>query len=423
MARRAGGPVTVLAVHNRYREFGGEDVAFEAETQLLEEHGHRVERVVVDNDRIPDDPSVPESTRLAVRTIWSPRAAALVARRVRAAGAGVVHVHNFFPLLSPAIYSAARAAGAAVVQTLHNYRLICPVATLYRDGHVCEDCVGRPFAWPGVVHACYRGSVSASAAVATMLAANRIRGTWRRDVDLYLAVSDFIRTKLVEGLLPADLVAVKPNFVADPGPSERDPGAHFLYVGRLSEDKGIETLLDAWRLVDPRIGLRIVGDGPLAGRVAAAAVRLPNVTWVGRVAHEGIIDELHAARALVFPSRWYEGMPLVIVEAFAAGRPVIASRLGTAGELVSDATGTLFPAGDPVALARAVSWFDANADAAAARGFAARERYLEAYSPERNYPLIAAFYAEAIRRHEASASRQRTGARARGRRDEAVATD
>jgi glycosyltransferase involved in cell wall biosynthesis len=422
MARRQRGPVTVLAVHNRYREFGGEDVAFVAETHLLEEHGHRVERVVVDNDRIPDDPTLAESTRLAARTIWSPPAAALIAERVRAVRADVVHVHNFFPLLSPAIYSAARTAGAAVVQTLHNYRLICPVATLYRDGHVCEDCVGRSFAWPGIVHACYRASAPASAVVATMLAANRLRGTWRRDVDLYLAVSEFIRSKVVEGLLPADLVAVKPNFVADPGPSDARPGRHFLYVGRLSEDKGIETLLDAWRRVDRSIELRIVGDGPLAGLVEAASAGLPNVTLVGRISHDRISDELRAAVGLVFPSRWYEGMPLVIIEAFAAGRPVIASRLGTAGELVSEATGRLFPAGDAVALAEAVGWFNAHPDAAIERGAAARRRYLDGYSPDRNYPLIAALYAEAIRRYDASGA-ARHAVKPRNRADDGVAVD
>lgn len=395
----------MLAIHNRYRQSGGEDVAFEAETRLLEEHGHRVERLVLENSSIPDNPSFERSARLALGTIWSERSATAVAQRVRRARADVVHVHNFFPLLSPSIYAAARHAGAAVVQTLHNYRLVCPVATLYRDGHVCEDCLGRAVAWPSVVHRCYRGSVSGSAAVAGMLAMNRVRGTWVRDVDLYLAVSETVRAKVVEGLLPADLVAVKPNFVPDPGQPVTPPGNHFLFVGRLAEDKGVETLVEAWRQLDPSIRLRVVGDGPLAPLVRAASIQLPNLTAVGRIPHDAVLGELRAAKALVFPSRWYEGMPLTIVEAFAAGRPVVASRLGTAGELVTDATGLLFTPGDAAGLAGAVSTLAADSAAAAALGSAARQVYVRDYTPAANYELLGAFYAEAIRRRRRAAER------------------
>ncbi|HEY6057312.1 MAG TPA: glycosyltransferase, partial [Candidatus Limnocylindrales bacterium] len=256
-------PSTILAVHNRYKQHGGEDVVFDAETALLEAHGHRVERFVVDNEQIDERPGFGEALGLAARTVWSVRAARVLRNRVRRLRPDLVHVHNFFPLLSPSIYSACRSEGAAVVQTLHNYRLVCPVATLYRDGHPCEDCLGRAFAWPGIIHACYRESASASAAVATMLAFHRARRTWSRDVDLYVAVSAFLRSKLVEGLLEPDRVVVKPNFVRGTAEPGSNPDGPFLYVGRLSPDKGIETLLEAWAHVPSHVNLRIVGDGPL----------------------------------------------------------------------------------------------------------------------------------------------------------------
>jgi glycosyltransferase involved in cell wall biosynthesis len=389
--------VTILAVHNRYRTRAGEDVAFDAETSLLEAHGHRLERLVVDNSNLTDPGGPAAAVRLAARSVWSSSAAQMVRTAVTRLRPDVVHVHNFVPLLSPAIYSAAREAGPAVVQTLHNYRLICPKATLYRDGHVCEDCPGRAFAWPSIVHSCYRDSRAASLAIATMLSANRARGTWVRDVDLYLAVSGFLRQKVVDTLLPDDSVVVKPNFVADPG-SPAQLGNSFLYVGRLAEDKGIGTLLEAWSGLPPTIQLRIVGDGPMAPVVAEAAEKAPNIVPVGRLPHERVIDEFRAARAVILPSLWYEGMPLVVLEAFAAGRPVIASHLGAAAEMVDDSNGLSFPAGDAAALRTQVAWLvehDAEADQMAA---AARTTYLANYAPEPNYRQLVEAYDLALRR-------------------------
>jgi glycosyltransferase involved in cell wall biosynthesis len=403
---------SVLVVHNRYRQWGGEDAVFDSETELLTAHGHRVERLIVDNDAIPDHPSASGRIRLAARTVWSDRAAAAVADRARAVGASVVHIHNFVPLLSPAIHGAARSTGAAVVQTLHNYRLICPAATLFRDGAPCNDCVGRRITMPAVVHACYRDSRAQTAVITAMLAVHRARRTWERDVDAFIALTEFGRERFVEGGLPADRIAVKPNFVAD-----RDGGANedsaerryaegpFLFVGRLSPEKGVETLIAAWPHVGGGRSLRVVGDGPLADRIRSAAESVPGVTVVGPLSRDDVDREMRSAAALVFPSVWYEGMPITLIEAFAAGLPVVASRLGAMETMVQDGhTGILVAPADAGALAEAITRASADPAGLAAMGAAARNAYLETYAPDSNYARLAEIYASAVARRRASAS-------------------
>ena len=401
---------SVLVVHNRYRQWGGEDSVFDAETGLLEAHGHRVERLIVDNDAIPDHPSASQRLRLAARTVWSGRAADAVAERARAVGAGVVHIHNFVPLLSPAVHGAARSTGAAVVQTLHNYRLICPAATLFRDGAPCEDCVGRRVTMPAVVHACYRDSRAQTAVITSMLAVHNARRTWHRDVDAFIALTDFGRARFVAGGLPADRIVVKPNFVADRDGGETDGSLDrryadgpFLFVGRLSPEKGVETLLEAWPHVTGGRSLRIVGDGPLAARVHSLAESMPGVTVVGPLSRDAVDREMRSAAALVFPSVWYEGMPITLIEALAARLPVIASRLGAMETMVDDGrTGVLVASGDPRALAEGLSNVAADAPRLAAMGAAARAAYVETYAPDANYARLAAIYAAAVARRRGS---------------------
>jgi glycosyltransferase involved in cell wall biosynthesis len=393
-------PGTVLAVHNRYRQFGGEDVSFATETALLEAHGHRVERFVVDNHRIDDSPTLVEAMGLAARTVWSTRAARMLGERVRTLRPDVVHVHNFFPLLSPAIFSACRREGAAVVQTLHNYRLVCPAATLYRDGGVCEDCVGRTVAWPAVLHSCYRGSAPASAAVAAMITVHRARGTWWRDIDMYIAVSEFLRGTLIRGMLDPDRIVTKSNFVMDDPGYGHDPDGPFLFLGRLAEQKGVMTLLDAWKRVPAEIHLRIVGDGPLAAKVRTEAAPHPNIEVIGPVPHDEVSQQFRAARALIFPSRSHEGgMPLAIMEAFAAGLPVIGSDIGAVSEIIDDHTnGLFFGPGDPDALAARVRWLFEHGEERAALAQGARATYLARFTPEPNYERLIEIYRAATDR-------------------------
>lgn len=390
-------PETILVVHERYREPGGEDVVVAAETALLTSRGHRVETFVVDNETIPERPSPGQRMRLAIDTVWSRGAAARLRTLVRRLRPEVVHVHNTLPLLSPAVHAACHAEGVPTVQTLHNYRLVCPAATLFRAGHPCEACLGRRVAWPGVWHACYRGSRAQTATVAAMLALHRARRTWWRDVGRFIALTDFARERLVAGGLPAGRIDVKPNFMAsDPGPG--GGGSEHLFLGRLVPEKGVSTLLAALAGHDARVTCRVAGSGPLEAEVRAAAAAGDGLVALGPLDRTGVVRELRAARALVIPSTWYEGFPMALVEAYASGVPVIASRIGSLIELVDEGrTGLLVTPGDPADLARALAWSHDHPGEMRRMGAQARRRYEERYTAEVNYPELMTIYARAMR--------------------------
>lgn len=378
----------ILLVHNTYQQPGGEDEVVRTERRLLEERGHRVLQFSRHNDEI-DRMSALE---VAGTTLWSRATRRDLARLLRAERPEVVHFHNTFPLISPSAYYAVRDEGTPIVQTLHNYRLVCSNAQLFRDGGPCEDCIGRKLPWPGVLHACYRDDRAASAVVVAMLGLHRALGTWSRLVGRYIALTDFARVKFIEGGLPPDRIAVKPNFLhPDPGAGPGG-GGFVLYVGRLSEEKGIETLLRAWEVVeDPP--LRIVGDGPLAPLVREAESRARGVRWLGRQTQDEVQRLLGEARCLIVPSRWYEGFPRVVVEAFARGTPVVASRLGGLAEIVEDGrTGRLFRPGDPDDLLLAVRTIDRDGASMRPR---ARAEFEAQYTADVSYRTLMRIYAEA----------------------------
>lgn len=376
------GRATVVLVHERYQQPGGEDRVFADEIQLLRSRGHRVATFTADNRDI-GGMSV---AALARDTLWNADAARRLRARVRAEGASVVHVHNTFPLLSPAVYRAARAEGAAVVQTLHNYRLLCPNALLFHDGSPCERCVGRPFAWPGVLRGCYRDSRVQTAAAAGMVAAHRALGTWTRDVDAYVALSEFAREKFVAGGLPEGKLFVRPNYLLDDPGGGAHGGGYALYAGRLSEEKGIGTLLKAWAVLDERVPLKVVGSGPLE---AVAGAGVPGVEWLGPRPREEVLGLMRDAALLVFPSECYENFPLALVEAFAAGLPVVAADAGAAGEIVlAHGAGFTFPPGDFTALAAAVERLIGDPAARRGTSLAARAAFEREYTADRAYERL-----------------------------------
>jgi glycosyltransferase involved in cell wall biosynthesis len=378
----------LLLVHNYYQQRGGEDVVFEAEGSLLEHYGHEVLRYTARND----DVRGLSQPHLALRALWSRTASREVARLVRDHRPDLIHVHNTLPLISPSVYYAARAARVPVVHTVHNYRLLCPSATLFREGGVCEACLGHAVPLPGVRHACYRNSRMASAAVAAMLATHRLLGTWRRTVARFIALTEFAREKLIAGGLPADKVVVKPNFTGDPG-LRRTERRYALFVGRLSQEKGYQVLIEAWaRLADP-VPLLVVGDGPGAEFVAEAARRQPGVRFMGRQSAAEVAELMAGALFLVFPSIWYETFGLAIIEAFAAGTPVIASELGAMASLVQHGrTGLHCRAGDAGDLARQVEWAVAHPEQMRHLGRNAREAYEAHFTPSRNYEMLMEIY-------------------------------
>ncbi|MDH3644555.1 MAG: glycosyltransferase, partial [Gammaproteobacteria bacterium] len=262
-----------------------------------------------------------DKTDLLKRTIWNRQTVADLRQLIETERPDVMHCHNIFPLISPSAYDVARDMNVPVVQTLHNYRLVCPKATLLREGRICEDCLGKLLAWPAVVHACYRDSRSASAAVTGMLAYHWQRGTWKKAVDRYVAPSQFLKQKLVEGGFPEDAISVKPHFVAhDPG-TGAGSGNYALYVGRLSPEKGVQCLLDAWALLPDQLELKFLGDGPLADTVAAAASANARIEWLGHQPAATVHTMMKEAKFLIVPSIWYEPFGLCVIESFANGTP------------------------------------------------------------------------------------------------------
>ncbi|MGB7440878.1 MAG: glycosyltransferase [Coleofasciculaceae cyanobacterium] len=384
----------ILSIHNNYQIRGGEDESREAEERLLREMGHRVEVYQENNDRIADM----GSGRLALRTIWSTEAYQKVKQYLTGSTYNLVHVQNFFPLISPSVYYAAKAAGVPVVQTLRNYRLLCPNALFFRDGHVCEDCLGKFVPYPGVQHACYRNSRPASGVTMAMLTVHRTMGTWTQMVDVYIALTNFAREKLIQGGLPAEKIVVKPNFVhPDPGIGE-GTGGYALFVGRLSVEKGLDTLLSAWQQLDGKIPLRIVGDGPLTSQVKEVAERLPQIEWLGRRPMAEVHALMGEAMFLVFPSKWYETFGRVAVEAFAKGTPVIAANIGAIAELVDHGrTGLHFCPGDPVDLAAKVEWALAHPKELAQMRQEVRAEFEAKYTAKENYKRVMEIYSLACK--------------------------
>jgi glycosyltransferase involved in cell wall biosynthesis len=384
--------VKVLVVHNYYQQPGGEDRCLDAEVAMLRANGHEVVQYCADNDAVDGMGRL----NLLARTVWSRPAYRDLRDLIRAERPAVAHFHNTFPLISPAAYYAARKEGVPVVQTLHNFRLLCPNALFFRDGRVCEDCLGKAVPWPGIVHGCYRGSRSTSAAVAAMVTTHRALGTWQDAVDVYIALTEASRGKFVAGGLPAAKLVVKPNFLdVDPGPGD-GRGGYAVYVGRLSAEKGIGTLLEAWRTLD--FPLRIVGDGPLAGPVAEAAAKNPAIQWLKSRPPEEVLDLIGGAAVLLLPSECYENFPRVAVEAFAKGTPVIASRLGAMAEIVADGrTGWHFEAGNAEDLSAVVGrvWPPATRRGLNEFRKAARAEFEENYTAEANYRALAAIYERA----------------------------
>ena len=394
----------ILIAHNSYQNAGGEDVVAATEAQFLQQAGHAVVWYRRDNHELGNSLGL-RSVAMAAAALWSQgsyRSLRTVLHRERP---DVAHFHNTFPLISPSAYYACSHENIPVVQTLHNYRLLCPSAILFRAGQVCERCLGRPVAWPGVVRSCYRGDLFATATVAGMLAAHRTIGSWRKKIDCYIALSHFAKQKFVAGGIPAERIVVSPNVVhPDPGP-KNGPGEYALFLGRLTEEKGINTLLHAWRQLKLPVPLLIAGTGPLQDDVAVrAGCAGSRITVLGQVAREQVPALLKHARFLACPSLLYENFPVSIVEAFACGVPVIASDLGSMAEVVTDhATGLLFKPGASADLAARVEWAWTHPDELQSMGFLARAEYEAKYTAERGLERLLIVYETAIRAHARAA--------------------
>jgi glycosyltransferase involved in cell wall biosynthesis len=384
----------VLLCHTYYTQRGGEDCSFDEERELLRAHGHRVIEYVRRNDELAQ-----LSPLLAAgATLWNRRAARDVARLIEADRPDVLHATNTFPLISPAVCHAASRRGVAVVQALRNYRLLCANSYLLRDGRPCEDCVGRSLPLAAIRHRCYRGSAAASAVVAGMQVLHRKLGLWQSKVDAFFTLTHFARRKFIEAGLPASRIHVKHNSVSpDPGVGRGD-GGYAVFVGRLSPEKGVHTLLEAWRQ-DPSLPpLKVAGDGPLAAEVRAATAADDRISWLGHLSTSDANQLIGAATVLIMPSLWYETFGRTIAEAFAAGTPVIASNLGAMAELVADGkTGYLFEPGSAASLAATIRQLLARprADQEGMRA-SARQAFDRSFTPEQNYSRLIDIYELAL---------------------------
>jgi glycosyltransferase involved in cell wall biosynthesis len=388
----------VLLVHNAYQQQGGEEAEADAESQLLAEHGHEVIPYRRNNNEL-ENISLPRSIAAGIQAVWASRSQRDLRQIITRERPDVAHFHNTFPLISPSAYYACSEAGLPAVQTLHNYRLLCPGGLLSRDGHFCEECVPRLLKWRGVLHGCYRDSRLASASVATMLAVHSSLGTWRDKIAQFIALSEFSRTKFVEGGLRAAKITVKPNFVS-PDPCVRDSdGDYVISVGRLSIEKGADLLLKAWSKMSRAIPLRVFGDGPVRATLERekAALGLANVSFEGALQREAVPRALKQSRFLVFSSQCYENFPLVIAEAYACGVPVVAPRFGAPGEIVHNGvTGLHFEAGEAEDLVRKVEWAWFHPEETREMGRAARLEYETKYTADRNYKTLMKIYERAL---------------------------
>jgi glycosyltransferase involved in cell wall biosynthesis len=390
----------ILLVHNAYQQRGGEDTVVAAEAEQLELHGHRVSYYSRHNDELLQQGPL-QVIAAGIDTVWATKSFRELERLLASEKPAIAHFHNTFPLISPSAYYACARAGVPVVQTLHNYRLLCPGATFLRNGRVCEACLGHAIPWKGVVHGCYRGSRATTAAVATMLATHRVLQTWQTKVDTYVALSEFARRKFVAGGLPARRILVKPNFVyPDPGTRpHKETGEYALFVGRLSEEKGLRGLLGAWKLLSRPIPLFILGDGPLREEIRSQieTLGLSGVTVLGNVSRKEVFHWMKGARFLVCPSHWFEGCPLVIVEAFACGIPVIATGHGPTAETIEPGrTGLHVVPGDNRDLAVKVEWAWAHPNEMEIMGRAARREYETKYTAQQNYACMMAIYQQLL---------------------------
>jgi glycosyltransferase involved in cell wall biosynthesis len=387
----------ILILHNRYKIIGGEEGVVKAEYALLANHGHDVAVFEVSNDRIV---GIWGKLRTAIDGIYSLPSKQQVSDAIAQMEPDLVHVHNFFPLLSPSVYDACLDADVPVVQTLHNYRLLCPKAMPFRNGQICEDCFDRVVPWAGILHGCYRNSHIQSASVAAMLGLHHWQRTWHKRVDAYIALSDFQKQVFVRSGLPEERFFVKPNFVfGSESPDDSTRGDFALFVGRLSEEKGVDVLLDAYLQHHLTIPLKIIGDGPSRAALEEKAAGLPQVTFLGRQDATVVMQMMQIAQFLVFPSIWYEGFPLTIAEAYACRLPTIASNLGTMSEIVVDGvTGVHFESGNAADLASKMQWAISHPHALKKMGEAAYQIYKHRYTPEVNYPQLLKIYNSAIDR-------------------------
>lgn len=391
----------VLMVHNFYGSTApsGENLVFEAEKTLLEKMGHTVLTFTRHSDEIRAQ-GLRGAIKGAMAVPWNPFSATEMLKVLDEFKPDVVHAHNTFPLISPSVFHAI-GQRAATVLTLHNYRLLCPAAIPMRDGKVCTDCIDRQSVLPALQHGCYRGSRVATLPLAANVALHRALGTWQHQVDAFIALSDFQKSLLGHGGLSVEKIHIKPNFYAcNPVAVPFNQRAEqVVFVGRLSEEKGVRTLIKAWQQWGSAAPLlRMIGDGPLRDELQQQAKGLP-IEFMGQIPAAAAQAQIAKSKLLVLPSEWFETFGLVLIEAFAAGTPAAVSNLGPLPSIVSHGdSGVVFEAANPSALLQAVRQVMNDPVQLKQFGLGARQAFETLYNEEANYVMLMDIYQAAITR-------------------------
>lgn len=387
-------------LHNRYQYPGGEDRSTEADIALLRQFGHQVSLLERHNDDIHEFSAL-EKLQLFWQTAWNPQAYQTVRSHLKEKLPDLLHVQNFFPLWSPSVHAAARSLDIPTIQHLHNFRLGCLNGYLLRGNQVCEVCVGHN-PWRGVVYRCYRESLPASLSVWHLLTLNRWRHTWQTQVDGFIVPSQFAADKLIQIGINPDRLYVKPAVVQDPGLSDLPipDSPRFIFIGRLSDQKGVLLLLQAWAALNqPEWQLQLIGSGPLQLKLEQF-IRdraLSNVAFLGQLSTQQVIQAIQSATAVVVPSQSYETFGQTVVEAFACSRAVLASNLGALAELVQDKqTGLLIPHDQVHQWTERLAWAGQHLTEMRQMGQAARQAYLTRYTPTATYEQLMRIYEQIL---------------------------
>lgn len=389
----------IILIHNSHRpgSSSGDDIIFENEVYLLERNNHRVVKIISTNDEFYKTAPVKKIITI-LQIPWSFSSYKKVRQIIRLEKPDIIHVHNVFPLLSPSIYYAADSEGIPVIQTLHDFRFICPVAFLIRDGKICEECINTS-PLRSIRYGCFKGSRLKTLPLALMIKLHQSLNTFKVRISAYICLTEFQREIFIKSGFDKKRIFVKPNFIEDTfNPSKNTVGDYVIFIGRLGAEKGIKTLIEAWRAL-PDIPLKIIGSGPESLEIKKLVERfkINNVEFTGILKHYECMNMLRNSRFLIMPSICYETFGLVIIEAFSHAKPVIASKLGAMAELVKDGyTGFLFKPGDAEDLRKKVKMLFREPKNCIIMGQNARREYEEKYTPDKNYELLMAIYQKVI---------------------------
>jgi len=388
--------VKILIIHNRYKQFGGEDVAMELESAILVKNGHEVKTVFFDNSPID---SLVSKINAAFRSIYNFSSARQISKIILQFKPDIIHIHNLFFIASPSVIFAAHKHKIPVILTLHNYRLICANALLLRNNEVCELCIQKKFPLSGIRYKCYRNSSLESALVTSITSIHKLLNTWKNKIHTYITLTEFSRSKLLHSSLhiPANKMITKPNFIPDPGEGNIQREKFFLFAGRIVKEKGVHILANAFADM-PENKIIIIGDGSERISLQEEFKRYPNIYFTGQMGKKEVAEYMKRCKAFICPSIWYEGAPLTILEAFATGTPVIASRLGSMIESITDGfNGLHFTAGDAGDLCKTIRLFITESENNLMFYKNARQTYLEKYHEQIHYDAILKIYENAVK--------------------------